>query len=365
MTPDRPVPQPGILKIAPYVPGRSAAASGVKAVKLSANESPLGASPAALAALAEAAKTPEIYPEGSSRLLREALGEVHGLDPERIVCGNGSDDLLHLLAQCYLGEGDEAVMSRHGFNVYPIITMGASAEIVMVPEADYRADVDAMLAAVTERTRVVWLANPNNPTGTYLPATEVARLHAGLRPDILFVLDSAYAEYVTAEDYEVGIRLVDSAENAVMVRTFSKMGLADARIGWMYGPGHVVDVVNRIRGPFNVNRGAQLAGAAAARDTAFTAKLRDYNAQWREWLSKSLDGNAIRIVPSQGNFVLALFADAVTSKAAFDALMAEGLIVREIGVYGIENGLRISIGPEDAMRRVVEVLREFGAGARG
>jgi histidinol-phosphate aminotransferase len=364
MTPDRPVPQPGILKIAPYVPGRSAAAPGVKAVKLSANESPLGASPAALAALAEAAKTPEIYPEGSSRLLREALGEVHGLDPERIVCGNGSDDILHLLAQCYLGVGDEAVMSRHGFNVYPIITMGASAEIVMVPEADYRADVDAMLAAVTERTKIVWLANPNNPTGTYLPASEVERLHAGLRPDILFVLDSAYAEYVTAADYDVGVSLVDSADNAVMVRTFSKMGLADARIGWMYGPAHVVDVVNRIRGPFNVNRAAQLAGAAAARDTAFTATLRDYNAEWREWLSTSLNGNAIRIVPSQGNFVLALFADAATSKAAFDALMAEGLIVREIGVYGIENGLRISIGPEDAMRRVVEVLKEFDAGAR-
>jgi histidinol-phosphate aminotransferase len=357
----RPEPQPGILKIAPYVPGKSQAPPGVKAVKLSANESPLGASPAALAALAEAAKTPEIYPEGTSRILRAALGEVHGLDPECIVCGNGSDDLLHLLAQCYLGVGDNALMSRHGFNVYPIITMGASAEIIMVPERDYRADVDAMLAAVTDRTKVVWLANPNNPTGTYLPAREVERLHAGLRSDILFVLDSAYAEYVTASDYEVGIKLVDSAENAVMVRTFSKMGLADARIGWMYAPPHVVDVVNRVRGPFNVNRAAQLSGAAAARDAAFTAKLRDYNAKMREWITGALHGNAIRVVPSQGNFILALFADTETSRAAFQALFAEGLIVREIGVYGIENGLRISIGPEAAMRRVVEVLKEFGA----
>src|SRR5690606_26360210 len=204
-------------------------------------------------------KHPEIYPEGTSRVLREALGEVHGLNPERIVCGNGSDDLLHLLAQCYLGAGDEAVMSRHGFNVYPIVTMGASAEIVMADERDYRADVDAMLDAVTEKTRMVFLANPNNPTGTYLPADEVARLHTGLRPDILFVLDSAYAEYVTAEDYSVGIDLVNSAENAVMVRTFSKMGLAASRIGWMYAPAHIVDVVNRIRGPFNVNRAAQYA----------------------------------------------------------------------------------------------------------
>jgi histidinol-phosphate aminotransferase len=363
--PDRPQPQPGLLKIAPYVPGRSQAAAGVAAIKLSANESPLGASPAALAALREADAHPEIYPEGTARVLREALGQVHGLDPERIVCGNGSDDLLHLLAQCYLGVGDEAVMSRHGFNIYPIVTMGASAEIVMAPEKNYRADVDAMLGAVTERTRIVFLANPNNPTGTYLPASEVERLHQGLRPDILFVLDSAYAEYVTADDYEAGISLVNAAENAVMVRTFSKIGLAASRIGWMYAPAHVVDVVNRIRGPFNVNRAAQLAGAAAARDTAFTAALRVYNAQWRGWLTRALHGNAVQVVPSQANFVLALFADADTAHAAFEALFEEGLIVREIGVYGIDNGLRISIGPEAAMRRLVEVLKAFGApGAR-
>lgn len=359
--PDRPQPQPGLLRIAPYQPGKSQAAPGVTPIKLSANESPLGASPAALDALVEAARHPEVYPEGTSRLLREALGEVYGLDHERIVCGNGSDDILHLLAQCYLGLGDEAVMSRHGFNVYPIVTMGASAGIVMVPERDYRADVEAMLAAVTDRTRLVWLANPNNPTGTYLAEAELRRLHDGLRRDILLVVDSAYAEYVTAEDYGPGIDLVDAAENVVMVRTFSKMGLADARIGWMYGPAHVVDVLNRIRGPFNVNRSAQLAGAAAVRDVAFTARLREYNATWRDWLTRSLHGNAIRIVPSQANFVLALFADAATAKAAFTALFEEGLIVREIGVYGIDNGLRISIGPETAMRRLVSVLKRFGA----
>jgi histidinol-phosphate aminotransferase len=363
--PQRPTPQPGILNIAPYQPGKSQAAAGVTPVKLSANESPLGASPAAIAALREADMRPDIYPEGSSRVLREALAEVHGLATEKIVCGNGSDDLLHLLAQVYLGPGDEAVMSRHGFNVYPIVTMGASAEIVMAPETDYRADVDNLLAAVTERTKALFLANPNNPTGTYLSAEEVERLHAGLRPDILFVLDSAYAEYVTAEDYSAGIELVDRAQNVVMVRTFSKMGLAASRIGWMYAPEHVVDAVNRIRGPFNVNRAAQFAGAAAVRDTGFTAALRDYNARWRQWLTAALDGNAIRVLPSQGNFVLALFEDAATAAAAFTALMAEGLIVREMGVYGIENALRISIGPEAALRRLVAVLRNFGApGAR-
>ncbi len=324
-TPKRPVPQPGILKIAPYVPGRSDTPAGVKLVKLSANKSPLGASPKAIAAVREAAGRIEIYPEGSSRELRAALGEVHGLAPERIVCGFGSDDILHLLAQVYLGEGDDAVMSAYGFNVYPIITRGASAEIIMVPEKDYRADVDALLAAVTPRTRMLFLANPNNPTGTYLPAAEVERLQRGLRPDILLVLDSAYAEYVTAEDYSEGIELVDASDNVVMVRTFSKMGIAGERVGWMYGPDHVVDAVNRIRGPFNVSLSGQAAAAAAARDVAFTARLRDHNARWRSWITGALQSNAIRVPPSQGNFILALFEDVARSKAAFAALRDQGL----------------------------------------
>jgi len=360
-TPDRPQPQPGILKIAPYVPGRSDVPAGVPLVKLSANESPLGASPKAIAAYRELADRFHIYPEGSSRLLREALGEVHGIDPARIVCGFGSDDILHLLAQIYLGEGDEAVMSRYGFNVYPIITRGASAEIVMAEETDYRADVDALLAAVTPRTKAMFLANPNNPTGTYLGSDEVRRLHAGLRPDILLVIDSAYAEYVTATDYSVGIDLVDAAHNVVMVRTFSKMGIAGERVGWMYGPAEIVDAVHRLRGPFNVSLSGQAAAAAAARDTAFTAQLRDHNARWREWLSRALSSNAIRVPPSQGNFILALFKDPETTRAAFTALRDKGLLVREMHSYGIANGLRITIGLEPHMRAVAEVLKDFGA----
>jgi histidinol-phosphate aminotransferase len=357
----RPVPQPGIMRIAPYVQGKSQAVPGVVPIKLSANESPLGASPKAIEAYKAMADRLDIYPEGSSKLLREALGEVHGIDPARILCGGGSDEVLHLLAQTYLGEGDEAVMSQYGFNVYPIITRGASAEIVMAPEVDYRASVDNILAAVTERTKIVFLANPNNPTGTYLPASEVERLHAGLRPDILFVLDSAYAEYVTADDYSVGIDLVDRADNVVMVRTFSKMGLAALRIGWMYAPPQIIDAVNRLRGPFNVSVPAQAAGAAAARDTAFTRALNEHNALWRDWLSVALNSNAVRIIPSQANFVMALFADQETAKAAFNALLERGLIVREIGGYGIHNGLRISIGREAHMRGVAEVLTQFGA----
>jgi histidinol-phosphate aminotransferase len=354
---NRPTPQPGILDIAPYVPGK-AGAPGSKAIKLSSNESPLGASPKAIAAFASVADHLDIYPEGSSKVLRTALGEVHGLDPDRIVCGNGSDDLLHLLAQTYLGQGDEAVMNQYGFSVYPIITLAAGAKIIMAPEVDYTANVDTLLAAVTERTKMVFLANPNNPTGTYLTSAEVARLHAGLRPDILLVVDSAYAEYVTAADYSVGIELVDAADNVVMVRTFSKMGLAAARIGWMYGPDHVVDAINRIRGPFNVNLPAQLAGAAAARDVEFTERLRQHNARWREWITGQLASNHLRVVPSEANFVLVLFPSPAEADAAFQALWDKGLIVRQIGPsYGIADGLRISIGSEAAMRGVVEVLK--------
>jgi histidinol-phosphate aminotransferase len=354
----RPVPQPGILDIAPYLPGKSGA-PGSNAVKLSANESPLGASPRAMEAFRAAADHLDIYPEGSSRLLRTALGEVHGIDPELIVCGNGSDDLLHLLAQCYLGEGDEAVMSRYGFSVYPIITRATGAAIVMVDEDDYTADVDALLAAVTPKTKVVWLANPNNPTGTYLPDAEIRRLHAGLRPDILLVIDNAYAEYVTAGDFTVATPLVREAQNVVMVRTFSKMGLAAARIGWMFGPAPIVDAINRIRGPFNVNLPAQLAGAAAARDVEFTARLKAHNAQWRDWITAELNqSNHFRVVPSQANFVMVMFPDADHAALAFQTLLERGLIVREIGAsYGIPDGLRISIGSEQAMRGVVGILK--------
>jgi len=356
--PIRPVPQPGILDIAPYLPGKSGA-PGSQSVKLSANESPLGASPKAMEAFRAAAAQLDIYPEGSSRVLREALGEVHGLDPNLIVCGNGSDDLLHLLGQTYLGEGDEAVMNRYGFSVYPIITRATGAEIVMVDEDDYTADVDALLAAVTPRTKVLWLANPNNPTGTYLPDAEVRRLHAGLREDILLVIDNAYAEYVTAEDFTVGADLVREAQNVVMVRTFSKMGLAAVRIGWMFGPEHVVDAINRIRGPFNVNLPAQMAGAAAARDSEFNERLKAHNAQWRDWITAELDAsNHFRVIPSQANFVMVLFPDAEHAALAFETLRERGLIVREIGPsYGIADGLRISIGSEQAMRGVAGILK--------
>lgn len=363
MTPplDKPNPQPGILEIAPYVPGRSKGLGVGAEIKLSANESPLGASPKAIAAYREIAEKLEIYPEGSSRELRGVLGEVNGIDPDRIIVGAGSDEVLHLLAQTYIGVGDEAIMSQYGFSVYPIITQAAGGVPVVVPEQDYCADVDAILGAVTEKTKMVFLANPNNPTGSYLNAQELDRLHAGLPSHVVLVVDSAYAEYVTAEDYGVGISLVERSENVVMVRTFSKMGLAAARVGWLYGPDHLVDAINRIRGPFNVSVPGQAAAAAAAADLAFTRALRDHNAKWRDWLTNELSGNRMRVLPSQGNFILVLFPDSPgqTAADANRALLEAGLIVREMGAYGINNGLRISIGSEPAMRAVAKCLKEF------
>ncbi len=362
--PVRPTPQPGVMQIAPYVPGRSGAGSDapLRTYKLSSNESPLGASPRAIAALEGLGNVVASYPDGSYMALREAIAHVQGLEAERLIIGAGSDELLHLLAQTFLGEGDEAIISQFGFLVYPIATRGAGATPVFAKDNDFCVDVDAMLGAVTQRTKVVFLANPNNPTGTYISQAELVRLHAGLRPDILLVVDSAYAEYVTADDYAAGEALVRDNDNVVMVRTFSKIGLAALRIGWMYGPPHIVDAVNRLRGPFNVNRAAQLAGEAAAKDVEFIVRLKAHNKKWRDWLSDELNSNQIRILPSQGNFVLALFAEegGRSAKEANAALLEAGLIVREMGAYGLPDALRISIGEERAMRAVAKVLKGLG-----
>ena len=272
---ERPQPRPGVLKIQAYVPGKSSAPGVDKIFKLSSNETPLGPSPKAIAAYNAIGKHLEDYPDGSASELREAIGRVFGLDPARIVCGAGSDDLLNLLARAYLADGDEAIHTTHGFLVYPIATMANGATNVVAPETDFTSNVDAILDKVTPRTKLVWLANPNNPTGTYLPFDEVKRLHRGLPPHVLFVVDAAYAEYVSHNDYESGIELVATSENVVMTRTFSKIhGLAALRLGWMYGPAHVIDAINRIRGPFNVNAPAIAAGIAAIEDAAHQERSR-------------------------------------------------------------------------------------------
>lgn len=362
MTANKPQPRPGVLDIAPYIPGKSTAPGAAKIFKLSSNETPLGPGENAIAAYRAAGEKLEDYPDGSASALREAIGGVFGLDPARIVCGAGSDDLLNLIARAYLTDGDEAVHTTHGFLVYPIATMGTGAKPVVAPENKFTADVDAILALVTKKTKVVFLANPNNPTGTYIPFDEVKRLQRALPAQVLLVLDAAYAEYVRRNDYESGIELVATTDNVVMTRTFSKIyGLAALRLGWMYGPAHVVDAVNRIRGPFNVNAPAIAAGIAAIRDSAHIERSREHNTHWLTWLTEQIGGLGLTVTPSVANFVLIHFPD-VKGRTAKDAdafLTKRGIVLRQLAAYKLPNALRMTVGSEEANRLVVDALGEF------
>src|SRR3954447_10577220 len=358
----RPEPRPGVLAIKPYAPGKSTAPGVERVFKLSSNETPLGPSPRAIAAYHEVGRELQDYPDGSAAPLREAIGHAFGLDPDRIVCGAGSDDLLNLLADAYLRDGDEAIHTTHGFLVYPIATLGSGATPVAAAERNYTADVDAILAVVSERTRIVFLANPNNPTGTYVRFDEVKRLQRDLPPRVLLVLDAAYAEYVRRNDYEAGIELVATSVNVVMTRTFSKIhGLAALRLGWMYGPAHVVDAVNRIRGPFNVNTPAIAAGIAAIEDAAHQERSREHNTEWLAWLTEEIAKLGLHVTPSAANFVLIHFPQGKgrTAADANDFLMKRGLILRQVGGYKLPHALRMSVGTEEANRLVVKALAEF------
>lgn len=359
---DRPQPKPGVMEISAYVPGRETAEGVAKVYKLSSNETPLGPSPKAIEAMQAVTNHLELYPDGAAHALRDAIAEIHGLNPANILCSNGSDELLGLLAHVYLSAGDEAIFTEHGFLVYRIQTLANGATPVVVKEKNARADIDAILAAVTERTKIVFLANPNNPTGTYLPVDEVRRLQAGLPPHVLLVIDAAYAEYVRRNDYEAGVELVSSCQNVVMTRTFSKIyGLAALRIGWMYGPAHVVDAINRVRGPFNVNAMAIAAGAAAIRDREHLAKAVAFNDEWLNWLTKEFERIGLRVTPSVGNFLLIHFPDA-KGKGAAEAdefLVSRGFVLRRVTAYGFPNALRMSVGTEEANRGVVAALTEF------
>ena len=357
-----PMPQPGILDISPYVPGESHVAGGLKPIKLSSNETPLGPSPKAVAAFKAEAEHLDRYPDGAATALRKALAERHGLNPDRIVCGSGSDELINLIAHAYVGPGDEAVYAEHGFLMYRIATLSSGGKPVPVPEKGYRADVDAMLAHVTPRTRVVFLANPNNPTGTYLPHEEVRRLHKGLPSSTLLVIDAAYCEYVRRNDYEAGVELVAGSENTVMLRTFSKIyGLAALRLGWAYCPAAVADVLNRSRGPFNVNAPALAAGVAALSDRGHIETAVAHNDRWLPWLTAEFGKLGLEVTPSIANFVLIHFPtekgrDAI---AADGFLKARGIILRRVAAYGLPGALRMTVGTEDDNRRVVAAVAEF------
>jgi histidinol-phosphate aminotransferase len=363
--PVRPQPRAAILEIDPYVPGKSRVAGLDKVHKLSSNESPLGPSRKAIEAVRASADSLELYPDGASTALREAIGRRYGLDPARIICGNGSDELLALLAHVFLHPGDEGLYSQFGFLTYPICIRAAGGIPVVAEETDRTASVDAILAKVSARTKIVYLANPNNPTGTYIPFSEVKRLHEGLPPHALLVIDAAYAEYVTRNDYAAGLELASSADNVVMTRTFSKIhGLASLRIGWGYGSAHIVDALNRVRGPFNLNGAAQAAAVASLEDAAHIEGAIAHNAHWLPRLSEALSALGIEVTPSVGNFLLLTFPKE-TGRTAADAdafLSARGFILRAVAAYGLPESLRLTIGGKEANEGVVAALAKFMRG---
>lgn len=367
MTRTSPQPKEWILGISAYVPGKAAAADGRPLIKLSANENPLGTSKSAHAAAAAATADLATYPDPGAAKLREAIGAKFGLDPAQIIYGTGSDELLHIAASAYAGPGDEVLYVRFGFSVYDIAARRVGATPVIAPDKDYATDVDALLAAVTERTRVVFLANPNNPTGTMTSAAEIARLHAGLRSDILLVLDQAYAEYLEPEEDDHGLDLARTASNVLITRTFSKIhGLAAERIGWGYATPEVIDVLHRIRAPFNVTTTGQAAAIAAVNDEEWVAASRAHNRQWREWLAgevAAMSNHGLRVVPSKANFLLVLFEGRLTAESALNGLMAAGYATRWLPGQGLPHALRITIGTEAQTRDVARILRTMAEAA--
>lgn len=370
-SPLRPLPKDWIAAIHPYVPGKSTGNDGQALIKLSANENPLGTSPQALAARIGAgagAGDPARYPDPESSALRAALGALHGIDPARIVMGTGSDELLNLAAQAFAGPGDEVLFVRFGFSVYEIAARRCGATPVIAPDRDYAADVDVLLGFVTPRTRVVFLANPNNPTGSYMPRADLARLHAALPGDVLLVVDQAYAEYLAADADDCALAMALSTDNVLITRTFSKIyGLAGERVGWATGAPELIDMLNRIRGPFNLTLTAQAAALAALGDQAFVEASRVHNAAERtqfEAAMAALGNHGLRPLPSEANFVLIEFTGALTAEAAYKGLMDHGFITRWLPGQGLPQCLRITIGTATEMDRVAAVLRQLAEAAR-
>lgn len=353
-------PRPGILDISAYVGGESKIEGVDRIIKLASNEGALGPSPKAVEALQTAAETMHRYPDGGATALRTAIAKRFGLDAARIVCGAGSDELISLLTYSYAGPGDEVLYSEHGFLMYPIAAMAAGATPVKAPETNLKTDIEALLDAVTDNTRIVFVANPNNPTGTYLTTQELSHLRAGLPEDVLLVIDAAYAEFVTKNDYTPGIELVNAGQNTVMTRTFSKMfAMGGLRVGWGYFPTEIADVMNRVRGPFNVNSAAQAAAVASVEDLDFQAKALAHNSEWLEKTEAELHALGIETTASVANFVLARFDSEATALAADDFLRSQGIIVRRMGGYGLADSLRVSIGAADEMEAFLAAIKAF------
>jgi histidinol-phosphate aminotransferase len=351
-------PQPGIMDIALYEGGAAHVAGLSDAVKLSSNENPFGPSDKAKEAFQRAVHKLHRYPSTDHAALRQAIGEVHGLDPARIICGAGSDEIIHFLCQAYAGPKTDVVFTEHGFLLYRISALAAGARPVAVAERERTTDVDAILAACGPRTRLVFLANPNNPTGTMIGLAEIERLAAGLPPQAILVLDGAYAEYV--DDYDAGARLATERPNVFITRTFSKIyGLGGLRVGWGYGPKAIVDVLNRIRGPFNLSSAQLETAEAAVRDRVHVDECRAENARLRAWLADSLAQKGVPSDTSTANFILARFADPAEAEACDAFLQSKGLIVRRVTGYGLPNCLRITVGDEASCRRVSHAIGQF------
>ncbi len=354
----QPTPKAGIMNISPYVGGKSKVEGVSRIIKLSSNENPWGASPKATKAYADLAGELNRYPDGGHGALRAAIGEVTGFAENELICGSGSDELLGLLVHAYAGEGDEVLFTEHGFLMYRIYTLGNGATPVTAPEQNLTADIDALLKAVTPKTRIVFLANPNNPTGTVIAFSEVKRLRAGLREDIILGLDAAYAEYLDHADYDAGHSLVAAGTNTVVFHTFSKIyGLPGLRLGWAHGPAAIVDVLNRVRSPFNVNSPALAAGIAAIKDQAYVKQMREKNAKELVRVSDAIRALGYNVVPSVTNFIMVHFG--ASASAVNQHLASRGLIVREVGNYGLPEFLRISIGTEEENGLLIDALAEY------
>jgi histidinol-phosphate aminotransferase len=363
-----PQPRPGVLSIPLYEAGKSQIKGAARVMKLSSNEAALGPSPDAIAAYAPVAGSLQRYPAGDSAELRTAIADVHGLDVAQIICGCGSDEMFALLCRAYAGPGDEVIHTVHAFAIFAIYAQSVGATPVAVPETDLTADVNAILRAVTPQTKLVFLANPNNPTGTYLPGAEIARLRAALREDIVLVLDGAYAEFVDAPDFDGGFDLARTTSNTVVTRTFSKIyGLAALRLGWAYGPRDIISTMERLRAPFNVAKPAQAAGIAAVRDQTHIARAKAHNSKWKGVALQRLRGMGLKVRDTAGNFLLPEFST-VAGKTAADAdvfLQGKGIIVRRVDAYGLPNYLRITIGNDEEMTAVLDALAAFMEGRRG
>jgi histidinol-phosphate aminotransferase len=361
MTPE---PKPGLMRISPYVGGKATVAGANRIVKLSSNENPHGASPRAVEAFRAAGDTLALYPDGGAVALRAAIAKSEDLDVDRIMIGSGSDEILSLLCLAYAGPGDEVLHSAHGFLMYAISAKAVGADPVAAPETDLHADVDALLEAANERTKLVFLANPNNPTGTIIPDSEIRRLREGLPEQALLVIDAAYAEYVERADYDPGSALVNERDDVIMTRTFSKIhGLAAVRLGWCYGPPAVIDALHRARGPFNTNAPAQAAGTAAIEDAEFVKMTREDNAKQRSRVTGALDALGLKVTPSEGNFILVEVGEHGPRSAALtdEFLLLRGILVRRMEGYGLPGHLRISIGTAEENTLLIDAMRDFNA----